>query len=523
MLRIRPRSLLLLTALATLISCGDDGPVEPAGPEPASMSITAGNGQNAAASAEVAVAPTVRVLDEDDAPIAGVTVTFAVGAGGGTITGATPKTNSTGHASVGSWTLGAAGGANTLTAAVSGLPAVTFNATAQAPSAVPANVTLYVGGGQTAQVSTPIPVTPTVLVTDAGGEPVQFATVTFTVEGGGGSVVNAVRTTDADGLARVTAWRLGPNAGLNTLRATVAGLPPVDVTATGRPLDTGSFNITLRFVSIVTPAQYAVFEQARERWEEVITGELSNIPVSNQLLCTGAPTATETLDDVVIFVNLVGIDGPGKVLASAGPCAARTSNGLPVAGVMNFDTDDLGASPELFRDVILHEMGHVLGIGSLWNYDNNGVPVRTLLTGGGSDDPYFTGAGAVAAFDVAGGNVYAGNKVPVENTGDVGGGTRDSHWREATTGSAGGLANELMTGFVSSTGPNPLSAITIASLADMGYTVNTAAADAYVWTDGSALRLHAGEDRREIGEAPLTSPILLFGDDGRVDGSIERR
>jgi hypothetical protein len=517
MLRIRARSLLLLTAAATLAACGDDDPVEPDLPEPASLTITAGNGQTAATNTAVAVAPTVRVLDQDDAPIEGLTVTFAIANGGGAVTNSTPETNATGHASVGSWTLGALGGPNTLTASVAGLPAVTFNATGQGPTATPANVTLYVGSGQTAQAGAPLPVSPTVRVTDAGGQPVQFANVTFTVQGGGGSITGGVQTTDADGLARVAAWRLGPTAGLNTLRATVAGLPPVDVAATARALDAAAFNVTLRFVSIVTPDQYAVFEDARERWEEVITGELTNIPVTNQLLCTGAPTATETIDDVVIFVNLVAIDGPGQVLASAGPCAVRTSNGLPIAGVMNFDTDDLGASPELFRDVILHEMGHVLGIGSLWNLDS---PVRTLLTGGGGDDPFFTGVGAVAAFDAAGGNVYAGNKVPVENTG--GQGTRDSHWRETATGGAGGLANELMTGFVSSTGPNPLSAITIASLQDMGYAVNMAAADAYIWSS-STLRLHAGEDLRPIREAPLTSPILVFDDGGRVNGSIQRR
>lgn len=519
MLRIRARSLLLLAAAVSLIACGDDDPVEPDLPEPASLTITAGNGQTAAAGTAVATAPTVRVLDQDGAPIEGLTVTFAVGNGGGTITGPTPETNSTGHASVGSWTLGAASGANTLTASVTGLPAVTFNATAQEPAEPPAAVELYVGSGQTAQVGVPVPVSPTVLVTDADGQPVQFATVTFTVQGGGGSITGGVQTTDADGLARVTAWRLGTTPGVNTLRATIAGLPPVDVTATGRALDGAGFNVTLRFVSIVTPAQYAVFEQARLRWEEVITGDLTNIPVTNQPLCGGAPAATETIDDVVIFVNLVPIDGPGKVLASAGPCAVRTSNGLPIAGVMNFDTDDLGASPELFRDVILHEMGHVLGIGSLWNLTT--PVVRTLLTGAGGADPFFTGAGAVAAFDAAGGNLYGGNKVPVENTGEVGGGTRDSHWRESAEGGAGGLANELMTGFVSSTGPNPLSAITIASLADMGYAVNMAAADAYVWT-GSSLRLHAGEDRRRIDEAPLTDPIIVIDESGRVTRTIER-
>ena len=57
------------------------------------------------------------------------------------------------------------------------------------------------------------------------------------------------------------------------------------------------------------------------------------------------------------------------------------------------------------------------------------------------------------------------------NTG--GPGTRDSHWREAVFG------NELMTGFINQ-GVNPVSRLTIASLADLGYQVNLEAADAYM-------------------------------------------
>lgn len=513
MLRFSTRSLILLTGVAAIAACGDEGPSEPDGPEPASLAITAGNNQTAATSGQVATAPTVRVLDEEGLPISNLTVTFAVVSGGGSITGATPKTSATGHASVGSWTLGTLGGINTLTATVSGLPAVTFNATAQGPSATPANLTLYVGANQTAQVGVPVPASPTVRVTDAGGQPVAFATVTFSVQGGGGSATGLVQSTNADGLARVTSWRLGPDAGVNTLRATVAGLPPVDVTATGRPLDAAAFNLTLRFVSIVTPEQYAVFEEARQRWEQVITGELANLPVSNQQLCTGAPNATETIDDVVIFVNLVPIDGPGSVLGSAGPCAVRTSNGLPIAGVMNFDTSDLdGWSPQFFRDVILHEMGHVIGIGSLWNITN---PSRTLLTDGGTEKPYFTGSGALASFDIAGGVSYLdADKVPVEGL-PASVGTRDSHWRESV------LGNELMTGFISGSGANPLSAITISSLADMGYTVNASEAESYT-LPASSLRLNAGADLRQLSEAPLTSPILVFDESGKVARSLPR-
>ena len=61
--------------------------------------------------------------------------------------------------------------------------------------------------------------------------------------------------------------------------------------------------------------------------------------------------------------------------------------------------------------------------------------------------------------------------VPVENTG--GSGTADAHWRESVFG------NELMTGWLNSGITNPLSRITVASMADLGYQVNMNAADSY--------------------------------------------
>ncbi|MCG8469098.1 MAG: hypothetical protein MJB57_12985 [Gemmatimonadetes bacterium] len=60
--------------------------------------------------------------------------------------------------------------------------------------------------------------------------------------------------------------------------------------------------------------------------------------------------------------------------------------------------------------------------------------------------------------------------MPVEDTG--GSGTVNAHWRETVFG------GELMTGWIDP-GSNPLSLVTVQSMADMGYTVDTAAADSY--------------------------------------------
>jgi len=112
-------------------------------------------------------------------------------------------------------------------------------------------------------------------------------------------------------------------------------------------------------------------------------------------------------------------------------------------------------------NLVTHELGHVLGFGTLW-YSQN------VLSGAGTNDPFFTGASARAQFALLP-NSYAGTPVPVEGTGEIG--TRDAHWRHAV------FNTELMQGF---TAPNmPMSRVTVGSLADLGYVVDVSKADAF--------------------------------------------
>jgi hypothetical protein len=145
---------------------------------------------------------------------------------------------------------------------------------------------------------------------------------------------------------------------------------------------------------------------------------------------------------------------------------------LPFYGIMQFDTADLLALENNFtiEAVILHEMGHVLGIGTIWN-------ALGLISNPLTLDPRFTGPQATAAYNQIFGRNEPG--VPVENF-LAGPGSGLSHWRES---GPGGLVNELMTPFI---GPRflapiylPLSRITAASLADLGYQVDISKADLY--------------------------------------------
>lgn len=182
----------------------------------------AGNNQTARPAFNVATPPSVIVTDPAGIPVPGVSVTFAVTAGGGTITGETATTNASGIAAVGSWTLGSTAGTNTLTATsgtLTGSP-VTFNATGV--SLPPTKIAMNAGDQQVALAGQPVPIPPSAKVTDAEGFGVPGVTVTFTIRSGGGTIQGATVTTNASGIATIGSWVLG--IGGNSLFASAPGL-----------------------------------------------------------------------------------------------------------------------------------------------------------------------------------------------------------------------------------------------------------------------------------------------------------
>lgn len=462
------------------------------------------DGQNVPAGTAVTPAPAVLLRDQFDNPVSGIAVTFAITQGGGQLTGATVFSNSSGIATVGSWIVGTSGAqgltATATGAGIGGNP-IAFAVTALAPGA-PTSVIVSNGNNQTGLNGYAVNTAPAALVRDASNNPVQGVSVDFQVTAGGGSLTGATGTTDLQGIARVGSWTI--NLGANTLTASVTGIAtPATFNATGV---TSTFNIQLVYVPGTTPTatQSAAFDSAAARWSRIIIGDLLDFP--NQNIPAGAcgrpeiPQQTQSIDDLLIFVMLVPIDGPGMILGSAGPCFIRGGNQLTIYGLMRFDIVDIGGleTAGTLRDVILHEMAHVLGLGTLWQ-------TKGLLTGAGGSDPFFTGAQARVTFDEIGGASYVGGgKVPVENTG--GPGTRDGHWRESVFG------NELMTGFID--GPNPLSTVTSAQFIDLGYQVNLAASDAFALL--LALRAQGAGAGVHLVDDIYRTPILVADDKGRV-------
>jgi plastocyanin len=101
-----------------------------------------------------------------------------------------------------------------------------------------AAIAIRTGDSQLAGLGNPVPKRPQVRVTDEFGNGVPGVSVTFEVLSGGGTVEGAQVTTNVNGVAVVTSWRVGTSPGPNTLRATAGTLTPVIFTATAAVLPT---------------------------------------------------------------------------------------------------------------------------------------------------------------------------------------------------------------------------------------------------------------------------------------------
>ena len=130
------------------------------------------------------------------------------------------------------------------------------------------------------------------------------------------------------------------------------------------------YNLCLDVQQGVPVRDHGFFTSAAKRWEGVVVGDLSDINSSailDKFPDTGLPydgcQYPEIIDDLYICGRYASVDGGGGVLAFAGPTFWRLPSFLPITGRMTIDVADLAslkAGNDLFN-VVLHEMGHVLG------------------------------------------------------------------------------------------------------------------------------------------------------------------
>ena len=278
----------------------------------------------------------------------------------------------------------------------------------------------------------------------------------------------------------------------------------------------GNFQIDLVFATPMSSSQEAAFRDAAERWMSILADtELPDVSPNGSVSCSGEyEQSVETIDDLMIVAAVVEIDGrgdeTGNTLGRAGPCWVRSvgAHVLPYFGRMEFDVADLEwmEGNGTLKPVILHEMAHVLGIGTLWEHLD--LLRNPSLAAGREVDTYLPLPLAVAAFDQAGGGSYtSGGKVPVENKGTRPG-SDDGHWRKSVFGP------ELMTWSISPES-SPLSAITIQALADLGYTVDLRLADAYRLPTAAAVA-ESLQNSIDLHNDIIRGPIVVTDRNGRV-------
>ena len=243
------------------------------------------------------------------------------------------------------------------------------------------------------------------------------------------------------------------------------------------------FNIELVYLEDFSDSQKRKIGFAAQHWASIFTADLPDYEFTSdwQASCGNQSFEIrrgERIDDLRIYVGFIE---PGDWATARGGPSLLRDNHLPVVGCMSFEPIDI------FYDIYftgLHEVGHVLGFGTIWTNNNLLQEPSWDLPDG---DPHFNGPLAVAAFDEAGGDVYTGAKVPV--AGFVPNGEHDnSHWRHSVFG------DELMT--VEGGGKRALSAITLQSLADLGYSVDLSQADAYTLSAPRAAKSVADRDRQ---------------------------
>ena len=162
----------------------------------------------------------IEVRDQYVAPMAGVTVTFAVSEGGGSLSSEMVMTDANGRAES-ILTLGPNLGRNTVTVSVTGIQEQqTFTAEG---IRIPLAFWIISGDKQQGLLGEALANPFVVEVRDQSGDPLPGVQVTFSVSSGGGTLSATITTTDSNGRVKST-LTLGPNPGTNTVEVGVTGI-----------------------------------------------------------------------------------------------------------------------------------------------------------------------------------------------------------------------------------------------------------------------------------------------------------
>lgn len=225
------------------------------------------------------------------------------------------------------------------------------------------------------------------------------------------------------------------------------------------------FDIDLYALDEFTNNQINIFIKAARRWEEVVIGDIADVTFKEEFRYTSDVLNQEIIiepkkvDDLVIYLGKVPDNE--NFAASASLSYWRSDSNLSVIGEIALTHTVL--EKDYLYAAVLHEIGHILGIGNAWE------PSGFDMIKCGE----FTGFAANLVFDM----MFPANTVryvPVSST--------LGHW-----------TNEYMYGELMSetgTGSAIISKLTIAALSDFGYEVDINAADEFVPVQRSAKITH---------------------------------
>lgn len=229
------------------------------------------------------------------------------------------------------------------------------------------------------------------------------------------------------------------------------------------PAARSAFPIEMRFVGDVPDDVKAAARSAAARWMQVVTGPTVPVQLDQAVRpCGFGPLLSERVAGVVVFVRMSAPDSLTTAGGAGGSCGVRAGSLLSYQGAITVSTPGLERSRAAgyLGTILLHELGHVLGIGTNWFRS-------PYFQDAAGPNPRFLGPMAMqAAFDV-GASKSPTTPVPVSRTGESGAYT---HWRTPA------LGNDIM----QSGGGSALTVVSAAALQDMGYGISRAALDPYL-------------------------------------------
>ena len=184
------------------------------------------------------------------------------------------------------------------------------------------SIALSAGDNQVAAAGAALPESLAVIVRDNAGTALPGVAVTWSVTAGGGTVSPTTRTSDAGGIAK-TRRTLGPNAGTQTARATVASLTPVNFSAVSQIQ--GAVNIANATTGLLTDTVLATKAESLD----VLVTDQNAAPKQGVAVLWASTGGTVSGNNVA-----TGVTGHSKVGYTYGTTAGAQTATATVTGLV---------------------------------------------------------------------------------------------------------------------------------------------------------------------------------------------